>query len=85
MFAGFHFSTEYDDCTELSDRQFLVFAREHLEKGKWSKILCSWFETATLLIEEHGKQCRINGAISDRPMHVKQVNMGMKNVYKTFS
>ncbi len=85
MLGGFHFSTKYDDCTELSNRQFLVFAREQLEKEKWNEILCSWFETAILLIEQHGEQCRIEGEISDSLMHVKQLYMGMKNVYRTFT
>ncbi len=70
---------------QLTDREFLAFAREHLEKDIWSNVLCRWFETATVLMEQYGELCRIVNEISDRPMKEKQVHFRMKNVYKTFS
>ncbi len=83
--TGLHFSTEYDRYTDLTDCNFLDFARKHLESNEWNDRLCSWFEAAVLLIEKHGEQCIIHGGTSKRPLHLTQLNMGMKNVYRTLT
>ncbi len=49
--TGLHFSTGYDRCMDLTDHNFLDFAREHLDSNEWEETLGSWFEAAVLLIK----------------------------------